>query len=191
MPVISVTLLPGYSSEAETRLVQRVAVAARSVIAAAAAGTTVFVQHASTYQRDGKVFSTGGAERADASALVRAFLDRMQARDLPAAEQMLAPGFRMTFPGAAPMQRLAQLVQWSRCRYRSVVKDYEGFDESWTVDGAVVYCFGMLRGTWLDGTAFDGIRFIDRFEISEGLIHRQDVWNDMALHTMPAAPPAD
>ena len=61
MPVISVTLLPGYSSEAESRLVQRVAIAARSVIAAAPAGTTVFVQHANTYQRDGKVFGRGGA----------------------------------------------------------------------------------------------------------------------------------
>ena len=38
MPVISVTLLPGYSSEAESRLVNRVALAARSGIAAAPAG---------------------------------------------------------------------------------------------------------------------------------------------------------
>lgn len=190
MPVISVTLLPGYSSEAESRLVHRVAVAARSVIAAASAGTTVFVQHASTYQRDDKVFSVGGAERPDASALVRAFLDRMQERDLAAAEQMLAPGFQMTFPGAAPMQRLPQLVEWSRSRYRNVAKDYERFDESWTGDGAVVYCFGNLHGTWLDGTTFKWIRFIDRFEVSDGLISRQDVWNDMALHPIPAARPA-
>jgi phenylpyruvate tautomerase PptA (4-oxalocrotonate tautomerase family) len=48
MPVISITLLPGYSAEAEERLVGRVALAARSVIAAAAAGTTVFVNHAHT-----------------------------------------------------------------------------------------------------------------------------------------------
>lgn len=191
MPVISVTLLPGYSSDAESRLVQRVAVAARSVIAAAAAGTTVFVQHASSYQRDGKVLSSGGAERPDASALVRAFLDHMQDRDLAAAAQMLAPDFRMAFPGAAPMRRLEELVQWSRSRYRSVAKDYERFDESWTGDGAIVYCFGTLRGSWLDGTAFEGIRFIDRFEIGDGLIRRQDVWNDMALHTMPAAPTAN
>lgn len=190
MPVISVTLLPGYSTEAESRLVQRVAVATRSVIAAAPSGTIVFVQHASTYQRDGRVLSAGGPERPDASALVRAFLDRMQERDLPAAEQMLAPDFQMAFPGAAPMQKLAQLVEWSRSRYRSVAKDYERFDESWTGDGAVVYCFGTLRGTWLDGTTFEGIRFVDRFEVVDGLICRQDVWNDMALHTIPSAPPA-
>jgi phenylpyruvate tautomerase PptA (4-oxalocrotonate tautomerase family) len=84
MPVISVTLLPGYSRQAEERLVGRVAVAARSVIAASSAGTTVFVQHANTYQRDGQVFSVGGAERPDASAIVKDFLARMQARELDA-----------------------------------------------------------------------------------------------------------
>ncbi len=46
--------------------------------------------------------------------------------------------------------------------------------------GASVYCFGTLGGEWPDGTAFDGIRFIDRFELQGGLITRQDVWNDMA-----------
>ena len=39
MPVIAITLLPGYGAETEARLVQRVALAARSVIAAPAAGT--------------------------------------------------------------------------------------------------------------------------------------------------------
>jgi len=190
MPVISVTLLPGYSSEAESRLVQRVALAARSVIAAAPAGTTVFVQHANTYQRDGKVFGSGGPERPDASALVHGFLDRMQQRDLPAAQALLAPDFRMTFPGAPAMQQLDELVQWSRGRYLNVIKDYERFDECWTGDGAIVYCFGQLRGTWLDGTPFEGIRFIDRFEVRDGRICRQDVWNDMALQPIPAAPAA-
>ncbi len=188
MPVISVTLLPGYSSEAERRLVQRVALATRSVIAATPAGTTVFVQHANTYQRDDKVFGSGGAERPDASALVRDFLNRMEQRDMSAAQTLLAPDFQMTFPGAPAMQQLGQLVQWSRGRYLSVAKDYERFDECWTGEGAIVYCFGNLRGTWLDGTTFEGIRFIDRFEVRDGKIYRQDVWNDMALQPIPAAP---
>ena len=100
MPVIAITLLPGYGAETEARLVQRVALAARSVIAAPAAGTTVMVHHASTYQRDGRVVTAGGAARPDASALVRRFLDHMQARDLTQAQQCLAPGFVMRFPGA-------------------------------------------------------------------------------------------
>ena len=62
MPVIDITLLPGYAPEVQARLLQRVARATRSVIASAPAGTVVFVREASTYQRDGRVFQ-GGALR--------------------------------------------------------------------------------------------------------------------------------
>jgi ketosteroid isomerase-like protein len=180
MPVISITLLPGYSAEAEERLVGRVALAARSVIAAAAAGTTVFVNHAHTYQRDGRVFSKGGPECANASELVRHFLALMQARDLAAASALLAPDFVMHFPGHTAMHTLGELVNWAKGRYNSVAKDYERFDESWGDGVTVVYCSGTLRGVWLDGSSFEGVRFIDRFEIADGKIRRQDVWNDLA-----------
>ena len=30
------------------------------------------------------------------------------------------------------------------------------------------------------GACFEGIRFIDRFEVIDGKITKQDVWNDMA-----------
>jgi ketosteroid isomerase-like protein/phenylpyruvate tautomerase PptA (4-oxalocrotonate tautomerase family) len=180
MPVISITLLPGYSAEAEERLVGRVALAARSVIAAAAAGTTVFVNYAHTYQRDGRVFSRGGPECANASELVRHFLALMQARELPAASALLAPDFVMHFPGHTAMHTLGELVNWAKGRYNSVAKDYERFDESWGDGVTVVYCSGTLRGVWLDGSSFEGVRFIDRFEIADGKIRRQDVWNDLA-----------
>ena len=145
MPVISITLLPGYSKEAEAKMVGRVEQAVRSVIAAPAAGTIVFVNHANTYQRDGKVYTAGSAE---------------------------------------------ELVEFSRGRYRNVAKIYDRFDASWADDGAIVYCFGTLYGHWLDGVAFEGIRFIDRFEVTDGMISRQDVWNDLALH-LPAVTMAD
>jgi phenylpyruvate tautomerase PptA (4-oxalocrotonate tautomerase family) len=190
MPVISITLLPGYRPEAEQRLVNRVALAVRSVIAAPAAGTTVFVSHASTYQRDGRTMAAGGAEQPDAAALVREFLGLMQARDLAAAARLLAPGFTMRFPGAAPMQRLEELVEWARGRYRSVGKVYETIDECWAADATVVYCSGTLEGVWLDGTGFSGVRFVDRFEVAEGKIRRQDVWNDLAEAQARRAAPA-
>ena len=61
MPVITVTLLPGYPPQAQHRLVQRLADTARSVIAASDAGTTVFINEASAYRRDGKVYAAGAA----------------------------------------------------------------------------------------------------------------------------------
>jgi len=180
MPVVSITLLPGYSPQARERLVERTARTVRSVIAASNAGTTVFVNEAATYQRDGKRMSAGGAELPEASALVRRFLERMQARELDAARQMLAPDFVMTFPGAAPMREFSQLLAWAKTRYSRIGKRFERFDECWGEDSTVVYCSGTLEGVWLDGSAFDGIRFMDRFEIAGGLIQRQDVWNDLA-----------
>lgn len=180
MPVISITLLPGYSAETEQRLVQRVAQAARSVIAAPAAGTTVFVRHASAYQRDGRVFGAGGPARPDAVGRVREFLALTQSRDLAAAGRLLAPDFVMQFPGAPPMHRLEQLIDWARGRYQRVSKTFERFDECWGDETSVVFCSGTLSGVWLDGSAFEGIRFLDRFEVADGLIRRQEVWNDLA-----------
>lgn len=77
------------------------------------------------------------------------------------------------------MHRLEELVAWSKPRYQRVGKTYERFDECWGDEATVVYCSGTLHGVWLDGTPFDGIRFIDRFEVVDGLLRRQDVWNDM------------
>lgn len=115
------------------------------------------------------------------AALVRRFLEAMQARDLVAARACLHPEFRMTFPGDMGMTTLEELIAWSAPRYRGVAKRFEAFDVSEGPDGrAVVHTHGTLHGTWLDGTPFEGIRFIDRFELEGGRIVRQQVWNDMA-----------
>jgi phenylpyruvate tautomerase PptA (4-oxalocrotonate tautomerase family) len=205
MPVVSITLLPGYGAETEQRLVHRVARATRSVIAAPDAGITVFVTHANTYQRDGLVRTIGGPAVPDAAAIVQDFLERIQSRDLDAAARHLAPGFAMQFPGAATLHRLQDLLLWAAARYRLVTKTYcrvmnelsvcitlerTGFrgltrhytqiDQCWGGGNTVVYCAGTLHGEWLDGTLFEGVRFIDRFEVADALIHRQDVWNDLA-----------
>ena len=115
----------------------------------------------------------------DPAALIRNYLDLIEARDLPGAEALLATDFQMIFPGTAPMRTLQELIDWAAPRYRFVKKTYNGFD---AVAGApsIVYARGTLSGEWPDGTAFQDIRFIDRFEIADGLISRQDVWNDIS-----------
>ena len=180
MPVISVTLLPGYPQDAQHRLVQRLAHTARSVIDASDAGTTVFVQEVSAYRRDGNVFSSGGPVLPEASQLVAQFLDCMAARNFEAAQAFLAPSFEMVFPGGETMHQLTELLSWAAPRYQKVGKTKMHFDESWQSDKTVVYCRGMLNGVWLDGTEFKDIRFIDRFEVVKGKLQRQDVWNDLA-----------
>ena len=117
-----------------------------------------------------------------ASDIVKTFLQVMEARDLATAKSFLANGFTMTFPGNSRLGSLEALVDWSKGRYRSVHKKYEKFDETVGVDGVAVYCFGTLSGTWLDGSKFDDIRFIDRFTVVDGKLTDQRVWNDMAEH---------
>jgi hypothetical protein len=129
---------------------------------------------AENYFRGG-VARQGGPALPDAAAVVHDYLSAMEARDLERARGHLAPGFTMTFPGGVTMQRLEDLIAWAAPRYRFVTKTYDRFDAM----GPLVYCFGTLSGEWPDGTAFAGIRFIDRFELTGGRIARQDVWNDM------------
>jgi phenylpyruvate tautomerase PptA (4-oxalocrotonate tautomerase family) len=180
MPVTQITLLEGYPAEVRERLVQRVSDAVRSVIAAPEAGTTTYIQHAATYRRDARAFASGAAAHPVASDVVRAFLEAMEARDLERAQSFLAPGFQMVFPGAARFTSLQDLVAWGRGRYQRVGKQIDGFDESWQGDRCVVYVRGTLHGVRPDGTPFEGVRFIDRFEVVQGQLTHQQVWNDLA-----------
>ena len=112
----------------------------------------------------------------DAETTVRAFLAALEARDLDAARALTGPGFAMRFPGTGPMTDLSQLLDWAAGRYRRVGKTVEAVETL----GDVVYLRGTLHGDWPDGSAFDGIRFIDRFELRGGKIVDQQDWNDLA-----------
>ncbi len=43
-----------------------------------------------------------------------------------------------------------------------------------------MYQPGTLYGEWLDGTPFEGNRYVDRYVVQHGLITQMDVWNDSA-----------
>ena len=103
MPVTEITLLPGYDEDVRARLVNHVSRAVRSVIAAPPAGVTTVIFEAATYQRDGRVFSSGNAAHPPAATCVVNFLAAMQARELDAAQAFLADSFEMTFPGGQRM----------------------------------------------------------------------------------------
>lgn len=106
---------------------------------------------------------------------VKSYLAAMERRDLAAARDRLAPGFHMVFPGGRRFDSLEALVEFAKGRYRSARKTYERFD----IAGDVVYCFGTLYGERLDGSKYQGVRFIDRFTVRGGKLVDQQVWNDM------------
>jgi len=165
MPIATIDLLEGYDVTVKARLGQSVTASISGVIDAPSDAITVILRDmpACDYFR-------GGAPRQPAPALPdgagrgRSYLDAMEARDLKAARSFLAPDFAITFPGGIRMTSLEELIAWSAPRYRFVKKTYGRFDAM----GQLVYCFGTLHGEWPDGTAFAGIRFIDRFALSGG-----------------------
>ena len=181
MPIVEIHILEGYGQQDKTRLGEAVTEAIRLVVPADPEAITVLTHEipAGNYLRGGIARSPAPA-LPDAVQVTRDFLAAMEARDLTKAETYLGVGFTMHFPAAAPMTTLQQLVDWAKHRYRFVRKTYETFDQAMSEAGPVVYCHGTLHGEWPDGTPFEGIRFIDRFQFAEGLIVRQDVWNDIA-----------
>lgn len=182
MPVIELHVIEGYDDADKTRLCEALTDAVRIVVPAPPEAVTVMIHEMSPagYMR-GRMHRTPAPALPDPATLVRDYLSAMEAREIDRARAMLGAGFSMTFPGTAPMTRLEELIEWAAPRYRFVTKTYDGFDALQSGgEAAIVYCRGTLSGEWPDGTAFDGIRFIDRFEVTGGLITRQDVWNDIA-----------
>ncbi len=115
----------------------------------------------------------------DPAEIVTGFLRSLEARDVAAAKARTAPGFTMQFPGAVSFTDFAELFAWSRQRYTGVRKSFERIDVAHKDGIDTVHISGMLSGTWLDGTTFGDIRYLDRFDIKDGRIVRQTVWNDM------------
>ena len=182
MPIVDLHLIEGYNASDKRRLSEAITDAIRLVIPAPAELVTVMIHDLpeENYYRGRRIRKPASA-KLDPCKLVQNYLTALEARNLMKAEANLAEDFEMWFPGAAHMTSLEELIQWAKSRYNFVTKSYVGFDALQSSDeAAVVYCRGTLSGEWLDGTAFNDIRFIDRFEIINEKITRQDVWNDIA-----------
>ncbi len=122
----------------------------------------------------------GFVETHEVVAFVQEFLRRMEARDLEAAQALMDPGARITFPGPTVFKSQAEMVEASRGRYEWIKKTFDRTEVVTAEGAAVVYIMGTLYGVNRHGVPFSDIRYIDRFEVRGGLIARQDVWNDLA-----------
>jgi len=181
MPIVEADMLEGYSPGEKSKLTAAVTDADRFVVTAGDEAATVMARKLAPENN-----ARSRQSRAQATALpdpveiALDFLKALEARDIDTAEAVLATGFRMVFPGTKPMATIADLVDWAKGRYRFVKKTVTS-TETFQSDGcAVVYVIGTLSGAWPNGESFEGIRFIDRFEIKGGKIVSQDVWNDIA-----------
>ena len=181
MPVITVTLIRGYDDATRKRLCERLTDATLATIEAPAEAVTVVLNEVDSagYMRGRSAKTPGRALRQPAD-LCLDFLDAQGSRDLDRARAMCAPDFEMVFPGPARFTDFQDLIAWAAPRYRSVAKRIERVEEAPMGETVAVWITGTLYGVRLDGSGFEGIRFVDRFEVGSGRILRQDVWNDLA-----------
>ncbi|WP_299820791.1 nuclear transport factor 2 family protein [uncultured Roseibium sp.] len=112
--------------------------------------------------------------------IVRDFLDASMKPDPDLAATFMAENVDITFTGGRKFDHPSGPTGFNAGRYKWVKKKMDRFDVAAGTDGAVVYSVGTLYGEWPDGTAFEGNRYVDRFEVRNGKITKMDVWNDSA-----------
>lgn len=123
----------------------------------------------------------------DAVAICEAFLIAMEKRDLDLARSFVAAdSLEMVFPGGARFDSIDAMVAGAATRYRFVGKHFDRRDSWTTPEGEGVLIAGRLYGEWLDGSTFEDIRFVDLFDLRDGKIWRQHVWNDMGEYKLKA-----
>lgn len=118
----------------------------------------------------------------DPGALVDAYLITLMKPDPEGARRYVSPDLRIRFTGARAMRDPSECTAFNKARYAWVKKRFESTDvvAGATDAHAVVYNRGTLYGEWLDGTPFEGNRYVDRYVVAQGLITEMDVWNDSA-----------
>lgn len=181
MPVIACHLIEGYTADEKKRLAEALTDATRLVVPAPAELVTVMIHDmpASNYYR-GRTTRMPAAALADPRVIVKNFLRHLGNRELDTARTYTANDFVMFFPDTGAMRTFDELIDWSGTRYRHIEKTIDGIEAMHSGGSeTVVYCRGTLAGIWVDGSSFTGVRFIDRFELVDGKITKQEVWNDL------------
>jgi hypothetical protein len=128
--------------------------------------------------------SAAAVDPAAVGAMVLDFLEAQMGGRLAEVAHRIAPGCEIVFSGGRRFDSAADITAFNARRYAWVKKRMERIDVA-PGDGCVaVYSIGALYGAWPDGTPFDGNRYIDRFEVRDGLIVRWEVWNDSGERIM-------
>lgn len=182
MPILQVHLPTGYSRELKARITQSLTALMSGITRSRPETISVQILDIDPALQDQA--DSVGAGTVDPVTLVRDYLTAMERRELDRAQRLLAENFVMSFPGSGEMNSLAELVEWSAGRYRRVEKSLMSVNVAYETDKVVVFVHGTLSGQWPDGNTFDQVRFIDRFEVRDDRLERQDVWNDLA-NAMP------
>lgn len=117
---------------------------------------------------------------AEVGARMRAYLEASTSGRWEEAREYVAPAARFVFP-TGTYASLEEVREGLARRYTGLVKHVESTDVAASTDGTVVVVVaGTLAGHNLHGVAFEGVRFLDRLVLRDGLVVEQHVYNDLA-----------
>jgi len=113
-------------------------------------------------------------------AVVEEFFERMADDDRRrTVGELFAPDAVITVPGErfeGPESPAEMLEFFGPPRYEWADKEFD----RWITAGPHVVSLGTLYGVDSDGETFEDIRYVDVYEVREGLIRRVDIYNDLA-----------
>ena len=117
-----------------------------------------------------------------AAQIVEEYLRLLMIPDPAGARKYCAPRMEIRFTGDRRMHDPAECAAFNKSRYKWVKKQFgpTHVAEGGTPEETTVYQTGTLYGEWLDGTPFEGNRYVDRYVVSHGKIVKMEVWNDSA-----------
>jgi len=121
--------------------------------------------------------------------VVETYLKLHMIPDPDAARAYCHPDLEIRFTGNRRMRDPAEATAFNKARYKWVKKKFGPTHvvEGGTAAETTVYQTGTLYGEWLDGTPFEGNRYVDRYVVSHGKIVKMEVWNDSAEWLMVRA----
>ena len=114
--------------------------------------------------------------------VVETYLKLHMIPDPDAARAYCRPDLEIRFTGNRLMHDPAEATAFNKARYKWVKKKFGPTHvvEGGTAAETTVYQTGTLYGEWLDGTPFEGNRYVDRYVVRRGKIVQMEVWNDSA-----------
>jgi len=182
MPIIDCKLISGYTENTRKLLAERITDAACSSTGAAPDFVTITITEISpnNYMR-GRTQKQPAKAPLQSNDIIQNYLNAMEARDLKLANSFIDDKFHITCPGNKIFYSLEDFLNWGKVRYKKIAKDISSIDLSFNGLDAFVYCHGTLKGEWLNGQSFAGIRFIDKFHTKNSKIISQEIWNDLDL----------
>lgn len=122
--------------------------------------------------------TTGQSDAGAVKQMILGFLEAQMGGRFADVAHLVAPDCQIIFSGGRPFESAADITAFNARRYAWVRKRMERTDVALGEDCVVVFSLGALYGAWPDGAEFDGNRYVDRFEVKDGLIVRWEVWND-------------